>query len=67
MTFNIEGEEAYDEYDTVLFAMGRYALTAGLNLEAAGLVAEKNGKFKVSDTEQTNIPHIYAIGDVIYG
>ena len=47
--------------------MGRYALTAGLNLEAAGLVVEKNGKFKVNDVEQTNVPHIYAIGDVIYG
>ena len=67
VTFNQGGEEKSDEYDTVLFAMGRYALTAGLNLEAAGLVAEKNGKFKVSDTEQTNVPHIYAIGDVIYG
>lgn len=47
--------------------MGRYALTAGLTMENAGLVAEKNGKFKVNDVEQTNIPHIYAIGDVIYG
>lgn len=47
--------------------MGRYALTAGLNLGAAGLVAEKNGKFKVNDEEQTNVPNIYAIGDVIYG
>ena len=67
VTFNQGGEEKSDEYDTVLFAMGRYALTAGLNIEAAGLVVEKNGKFKVSDTEQTNVPHIYAIGDVIYG
>jgi len=47
--------------------MGRYALTAGLNLENAGVVAEKNGKFKVTDEEQTNVPNIYAIGDVIYG
>jgi len=47
--------------------MGRYALTEGLNLPAAGLVAEKNGKFKVNDVEQTNIPHIYAVGDVQYG
>jgi len=50
-----------------LFAIGRYAVTEGLNLSAAGLVAEKNGKFKVNDVEQTNVPHIYAIGDVIHG
>lgn len=67
VTFSQGGEEKSDEYDTVLFAMGRYALTAGLNMENAGLVAEKNGKFKVNDVEQTNVPHIYAIGDVIYG
>lgn len=53
-----------DEFDTVLFAMGRYALTKNLNLEAAGLVAESNGKF-VCTNEQTNVEHIYAIGDVL--
>jgi pyruvate/2-oxoglutarate dehydrogenase complex dihydrolipoamide dehydrogenase (E3) component len=31
------------------------------------LLAEKNGKFKTNDVEQTNVPHIYAIGDVLYG
>jgi thioredoxin reductase (NADPH) len=67
VTFDQGGEEIQDEYDTVLFAMGRYALTAGLNLANAGLIAEKNGKFKVNDVEQTNVPNIYAIGDVIYG
>jgi thioredoxin reductase (NADPH) len=67
VTFDQNGEEKCDEYDTVLFAIGRYALTAGLNLAAAGVVCEKNGKFKVNDCEQTNVPHIYAIGDVIYG
>ena len=67
MTYNQGGEEKVELYDTVLFAMGRYALTAGINLEAAGVVAEKNGKFKVNDCEQTNVENIYAIGDVIYG
>jgi len=67
VTFTQAGEEKVDEYDTVLFAVGRYAVTEGLNLEAAGLVAEKNAKFKVDECETTNIPHIYAIGDVIYG
>ncbi len=56
--------ETSDEYDTVLFAIGRYALTQGLNLQNAGLVCESNFKFKVSPSEQTNIPNIYAIGDI---
>ena len=36
------------EYDTVMFAIGRYAVTQGLNLEAAGVKCEKNGKFNVN-------------------
>lgn len=67
VTYNQGGEEKVEQYDTVLFAIGRYAVTAGLNLEAAGVEAEKNGKFKANDVEQTNVGHIYAIGDVIYG
>lgn len=50
-----------------MFAVGRYAITKGLSLENAGVVCEKNGKFKVNDQEQTNVPNIYAVGDVIYG
>lgn len=50
-----------------MFAIGRYAVTAGCDLDKAGLTVEKNGKFKVNDVEQTNVPHIYAVGDVIYG
>jgi thioredoxin reductase (NADPH) len=61
---NSDNIEETDEYDTVLFAIGRYALTEGLNLKNAGLICEKNGKFKVTPSEQTNIPHIYAIGDI---
>ena len=30
-------------------------------------MAERNGKFKVNDQEQTNVENVYAIGDVIYG
>jgi len=32
VTFNHDGEEKVEEYDTVLFAMGRYAVTEGCNL-----------------------------------
>lgn len=61
-----EGEKS-ETYDTVLFAIGRYAVTEGLNLAAAGVVAESNGKFKANEQEQTNVPNIYAIGDVLHG
>mmetsp|Transcript_2242 Transcript_2242/g.3872 ORF Transcript_2242/g.3872 Transcript_2242/m.3872 type:complete len:346 (+) Transcript_2242:661-1698(+) len=67
VTFKQGDEEKTEEYDTVLFAIGRYAVTKGLNLEKAGLECEKNGKFKVTPGELTNVPNVYAIGDVIYG
>lgn len=53
VTFDQEGKQQVDEYDTVLFAIGRYALTAGLNLDSANLKVEKNGKFIVNEHEQT--------------
>jgi thioredoxin reductase (NADPH) len=69
VTYSQDGEEKTEEYDTVLFAMGRYAVTAGLNMGNAGLTCEKNGKFKVDDREMIDakVPHIYAIGDIQYG
>lgn len=67
VTYNQDGKEVQEKFDTVLFAIGRYAITQGLNLANAGLVPEKNGKFNVNNMEQTNVPHIYAIGDVING
>lgn len=60
-------EESSIEVDNVMFAIGRYAITEALNLENAGLVAEKNGKFKTDKFQRTNVEHIYAIGDVIDG
>lgn len=56
-----------DEFDTVLFAIGRYAVTEGVGLDKAGVTVEKNGKIIVNEREQTNVPHIFAIGDVQHG
>ena len=67
VTYLTGGEQKSEQFDTVLFAIGHYAFTSGLNLENAEVISEKNGKFKVYDVEQTNVPNIYAIGDVIYG
>ncbi|KAG7326480.1 hypothetical protein KOW79_009881 [Hemibagrus wyckioides] len=56
------------EYNTVLIAVGRDACTGNIGLDKAGVfVNPKNGKIPVNDEEQTNIPHIYAIGDILEG
>lgn len=67
VSYEQEGQILTEQFDTVLFAIGRYALTKELNLDKAGVRAESNGKIKVNDVEQTEVPHIFAIGDVIYG
>ena len=53
-----------DRFDTVIWAVGRRANTANLNLKAAGLRAEPNGNIAVDAYENTAVPGIYAIGDV---
>ena len=50
----------------LLFAAGRIGATAQLNLAAAGLAADERGRIAVEPTTmQTQVPHIYAAGDVI--
>ena len=40
-------------------------MTDQLHLDVAGLSADKRGRIKVNDFFQTDVPHIYAVGDVI--
>ncbi|MEK6605707.1 MAG: Si-specific NAD(P)(+) transhydrogenase, partial [Nitrospirota bacterium] len=51
--------------DSLLYSMGRLANTDSLNLPAAGLTVDKIGQLKVNEHYQTDVPHIYAAGDVI--
>jgi NAD(P) transhydrogenase len=51
--------------DKVLYAAGRSSNTAELNLPAAGVETGKRGVILVNERYQTNVPNIYAAGDVI--
>lgn len=51
--------------DVALVTAGRVGNTAGLNLEAAGLVADSRGRLEVDATFATSAKHIFAAGDVI--
>ncbi|OWP61358.1 dihydrolipoyl dehydrogenase [Hymenobacter amundsenii] len=64
---NPKGEEVKVEGDYCLVAVGRSPFTAGVNLEAAGIEMEERGRIKVDAHLQTNVPGIYAIGDVVRG
>ncbi|GGD94927.1 glutathione-disulfide reductase [Tsuneonella deserti] len=52
------------EVDCVLFATGRVPNTDGLGLENAGVELGERGAVKVNEFSRTNVPHIYAVGDV---
>lgn len=52
------------EVDQVLYAIGRRPNIEGLGLEAAGVALDERGAIKVDDHYRTNVPSIYALGDV---
>lgn len=51
--------------DAVLVAAGRRSNTESLNLAAAGVTANERGLIRVDEHFRTEIPHIYAAGDVV--
>ncbi|CAN7218816.1 dihydrolipoyl dehydrogenase [Bosea sp. LjRoot237] len=60
------GEARTLNADIVLVAIGRRPNTDGLGLDKAGVVTER-GRVVIDDHFQTNVPGIYAIGDVVRG
>jgi dihydrolipoamide dehydrogenase len=58
-----ETEERTEQFDRVLIAVGRRPNTADLGLENAGITVDPRGFIVVNDRFQTNLPHVYAVGD----
>ena len=52
------------EADQIMYATGRKPMTENLGLENVGIEINKKNAIKINDDYQTNIPSIYAIGDV---
>lgn len=64
---NKKDEEVTFEGDYCLVAVGRKPFTDGLGLENAGVKMGERGMIEVNDHMETNVPGIYAIGDVVRG
>ena len=58
------GDQGTLETDLILWAIGRVPNTMGLGLDAAGVALDKDGAVIVGDDNRSNIPSIYAVGDV---
>ena len=61
---NADGKEEKLEADKVLQAIGFQPRTEGYGLENTGVQLTERGAIAINEKMQTNIPHIYAIGDV---
>lgn len=63
----LEGEGVTDKepvFERVLVAVGRRPNSQGIGLDKAGVALDEKGFVKVDDSRRSNVPHIYAIGDV---
>ena len=59
-----EGQDKEIEFDAIIVAVGRAAHSGGFGLEALGVRLNPNKTIEVNEYLQTNIPTIYACGDV---
>jgi len=62
-----KGNKVEQKADYCLVSVGRRPYTAGLGLENVGVKMDDRGRVETDDHLQTNIPGIYAIGDVVKG
>lgn len=59
-----ENGQRLEGFDVLIWAIGRYPLTADLNLTAAGVELDTEGYIPTDEFQQTNVDGVYAIGDV---
>ena len=61
------GKEQKDAFDHLVVSIGRVPFTGGLGADAVGLAVDPRGFVTVDDECRTNLPNVWAIGDVVRG
>ena len=64
---NAKGAEVKLDVDKLIVSIGRVPKTQGLNAEAVGLKLDERGAIVVDDECRTNLPGVWAVGDVVRG
>lgn len=64
VTFEGEAPTKEATFDKVLVSVGRRPNSAGIGLEKAGVELDQKGFVKIDEQRRTNVPHIFAIGDI---
>lgn len=67
VTIEIDGKEEKIPTQKVLVSVGRRPNTDALALDKAGVKVGEKGLIQINDKAQTNVPHIFAIGDITPG
>ncbi|MCB6184739.1 dihydrolipoyl dehydrogenase [Leeia sp. TBRC 13508] len=62
-----KGNEVTAAFDKLIVAVGRVPNTNGLGAEVVGLQLNDRGQVEINDHWETNLPNVYAIGDVVRG
>ena len=64
---NSKGESEDLKVDTVLVAVGRRPVSTNTGLEAIGVATDSAGRVTIDEQFRTNVPNVYAIGDLVEG
>jgi glutathione reductase (NADPH) len=64
LIFTAEDGRKVGSVDALIWAVGRSPNTATLDADKAGVVMDKSGFVPTDDLQQTNVEHIFALGDV---
>jgi dihydrolipoamide dehydrogenase len=65
VSFEGQGAPASDIFDRVLVAVGRVPNGAKIGADKAGVIVNERGFITVDKQMRTNVPHIFAIGDIV--
>jgi dihydrolipoamide dehydrogenase len=67
LTVHFDGAKApeTDTFDQILVAVGRQPNGAAIGAEKAGVIVDGRGFISVDKQQRTNVPHIFAIGDIV--
>lgn len=67
VSYEVGGETKTETFDKLIVSIGRIPNTEGLNAEGVGLEKDERGFIKVDGECRTNLPNVWAIGDVVRG
>ena len=67
VAYEVAGKQHTAQFDKLIVAIGRVPVTQGLGAENVGLAIDERGFIAVDEECRTNLPNVWAIGDVVRG